>query len=74
MTDNQNSVGNNRVIVTFLIAIPALYFYWDTLLDQMNGDIMKASLVVMMGIAAGCIDLNENMTGQPEGAFHDHDD
>ena len=58
-----------RVVLTFLTTVPLCYYFWNDLLESLDGSTFKASLVVLLAVFCGCVDMN-GLTDQP----HDHDD
>jgi len=65
-----STLSRNRLLVTTCIIIPSCWYYFPTLVSQMEGSIFKASLIVGLAITLGILDLND-MSGQPEDDHHD---
>ena len=63
----------DRLLVTTFIILPVCGYYWEELVQQMDGSKLNAFIIVSFAIMCGLVDLNKNMTGQPE-ADHDDDD
>lgn len=73
--DKLSSFLNSRPVFATLIVGPAVYFYWESLLESLEGSVFKATMIVAFfwfGIAA---DVQKNMVGQPGGDddHHHHD-
>ena len=63
---------SRREVLATLTMVPIIYFYWEALVESLDGSTFKAVLIVAffwMGIA---IDVSQHMTGQPGGHDHHH--
>ena len=66
------NLGSRRDVIATLTVIPLTCWYWNDLLDSLDGNKTIASLIVIGAWFGIAVDLNEHMVGQPE-APHDHD-
>ena len=68
---------SRRDVIATLTVVPATYFYWGDLVESLEGSRWIAALIVVGAWVGIAVDLNEHMTGQPEGAgghhHHHHD-
>ena len=62
-----------RAIGWTCFLIPCSVYFWNALVDSLDGSIWQACLIVLLAWVCGCTDIND-LTSQPEGAHeHDHD-
>ena len=60
-----------RIFLTMFVVIPACLYYWESLLNNMEGSSFKAYPILLLITMCGVVDLNE-ISGQPE-EDHDHE-
>jgi hypothetical protein len=56
---------NFRFVACTLLMIPLTYYFWEQLVESLDGSKPLAGLIVLLAWACGSIDLNEHMVGQP---------
>jgi hypothetical protein len=54
-----------RFAACTLLMVPLTYYYWEPLVESLDGSKPLAVLIVLLAWACGSIDLNEHMVGQP---------
>ena len=63
-------LGRRDVIAT-LTVVPSAWFYWQDLVDSLEGNRGVACLIVVGAWFGIAVDLNEHMVGQPEAPHGD---
>jgi len=65
---------SRRDVIATLTVVPLTYLYWQDLVESLDGSYKIAALIVVAAWVGIATDLNEHMTGQPEGGAHHHHD
>ena len=75
--NNTNTIRNkkgllisiSRIVYVIGVLLLNYFYFWDHLVNSLDGSTLKASLIVVCMIVFGLVNTND-LVGQP----HDHDD
>ena len=70
--DKITAFFSRREVLATLTMVPIIYFYWEALVESLEGSTAKAALIVSFFWVGIAVDLSEHMTGQPGGGDHHH--
>ena len=71
--DKLSDFFSRREVLATLTMVPAVYFYWEALVESLEGSTFKAVLIVAFFWLGIAVDISQHMTGQPGGHDHHHD-